>query len=51
MKEYSTCMGMSGKDYLKDLKERKERTKKKDPMKIFKTVATVARSMPRRGKY
>jgi hypothetical protein len=35
MKEYSTCMGMSGKDYLKDLKERKERAKKKDPMKIF----------------
>jgi hypothetical protein len=35
MKEYSTCMGMSGKDYLKELKERKERAKKKDPMVIF----------------
>lgn len=35
MKEYSACVGMSGKDYLKKMEERKEKLKKKDPMKIF----------------
>jgi hypothetical protein len=37
----------SGHVFLKELNERKERAKKKDPMKIFKkttkTVASVAR--------
>ena len=28
-------MGMSGQAYLKEMKEKKEKSKKKDPMKIF----------------
>jgi hypothetical protein len=50
MKEYSTCMGMSGKDYLKDLNERKERAKKKDPMKIFNKT-TKKPKMDKKLKY
>lgn len=33
-------MGMSGKDYLKEMNERKERSKKKDPMRIFTKKAS-----------
>lgn len=40
MKEYSACVGMNGNEYLKQMKERKEREKKKDPMKIFSKKST-----------